>query len=171
MGCSCNPPSTQPPREHNCFWIWLILYLSLAPQKQKLPSLHFHWTGEFSGTSQKQHGISFFSLCFCCVYDFSTFPSGRVHLGINKHLSHKRSLGIAPQNSNQEPPPILVGKSQHRTGDPIMAEGRVLVLPLKWWLKISVQISLGNYTEICFILSITQDLQAHTSSQFVLCDN
>lgn len=84
---------------------------------------------------------------------------------------HKLGLGIAPQNSNQELSPILVGKSQHRTGDPIMTESRILVLPLRQWLKILVQISLGNYTEISFIQSITQDLLAHSSSQFVLCDN
>lgn len=43
------------------------------------PSLHFHWMGEFSGISHKEHGVSFFSLCFCCVYHFSTFPrSGSV---------------------------------------------------------------------------------------------
>lgn len=48
---------------------------------------------------------------------------------------------------------------------------RILVPSLKLWLRISVQISLGNYTEICFIQPIAQDFQAHTVSQFVVCAN
>lgn len=128
------------------------------------PSLHFHWTGDFLEHHKKNME---FPSSLCGFVVFTTSPP---FLGQGP-FRHKCGLGIAPQNSNQELSPILVGKSQHRTGGSIMTESRILVLSLKLWLKISVQISLGIYTGISFSQSITQDLQAHTSNQFVLCDN
>lgn len=77
IGCSCNHPSIQPPKEHfHGVCICLLLPRSVGLKGfscLSFPSLPFHWTA-FSGTSQKEHGVSFFSLWFCCVYNFSTFP-------------------------------------------------------------------------------------------------
>lgn len=61
---------------------------------------------------------------FCVFVVFMTSPP---FLGQGL-FRRKLGLGITPQNSNQEPSPILVGKSQHRTGDPITTENRILVL-------------------------------------------
>lgn len=132
------------------------------------PACHFPpspFTGQHFLEHHKKNMEFLSSLC-----GFVVFTTSPPFLGQGP-FRHKCGLGIAPQNSNQELSPILVGKSQHRTGEPIMTKSRILVLSLKPWLKISVQISLANYTEISFIQSITQDLQAHTSNQFVLCDS
>lgn len=82
------------------------------------------------------------------------------------HLDMSTACALQIRNQSESHLQYLWAKANRAT-DKI----RILVPSLKPWLRISVQISLGNYTEICFIQPIAQDLWAHTSSQFVICAN
>lgn len=119
VGCSCSHPSTLPPKGHFCFWIWQSLYLSLAPQKWGtegffLPVISPHSTFTGQGNFVEHHKKNMEFLSSLSVFVVLTASSPFLGQGL---FGHEHGLGIAPQNSNQEPSPILVGKSQYRTGD------------------------------------------------------